>query len=329
MNQYNNQYDEYRPTVRQFQRLIRQNANAAGACVALITAVSAVFSILMHLFTPSLIRMMPGHLAEAFGYAMYLLVYCVSFGVPCIVMVLILRIPLNIAFPMRAPRGDILVCAIFICLGARLIGSMFVGLVVFGIEIVSGGNATPEMPSMPMPSGTAAYIVYYLCLAAGPAIFEEALFRGVMLQSLRRFGDNFAVWATSVLFAFIHGNLMQGPYALLLGLVIGYFVVRSGSIWVGVIVHFINNLIALILEHIQRNASEDFFLFASVAFVIFSIIVGIIGIVYMRSRYGALFYLKRGDYPLTEFQKNFAFYSAGFVIAAAVIALFQALDNLV
>jgi membrane protease YdiL (CAAX protease family) len=329
MNPYSDPYGGHRPPIRQFQRLIRQNANIVGAGAVLVTAIFGMSMWLFNYFMPLLARIIPMQYAETFSYILYLLIFCVSFGVPCIAMVLMLRIPLHIAFPMRRPRGDILVSAIFIFLGAQIVGSFLIFFIKHGIDIISGGGAAPTMPSVSAPSGAVPYVAYFFISVVAPTIFEEAMFRGVMLQSLRRFGDNFAVWVTSILFALIHGNLLQSPYALLLGLVMGYFVVRSGSIWPAVIIHFINNLIVFVMEIVGAHGGQLLHEFVSVTLFITSIILGITGIIYMKSRYGALFFLKRGDYPLAEGQKHFAFFTAGFVLAATVIAVIEMRVNFV
>jgi hypothetical protein len=77
-----------------------------------------------------------------------------------------------------------------------------------------------------------------------PAVLEEVLFRGLVMQGLRCFGDGIALAASSVLFALAHFNLIQGANALLMGLIIGYFVLRTGSIWVGVVLHFAVNVLS-------------------------------------------------------------------------------------
>ena len=80
-------------------------------------------------------------------------------------------------------------------------------------------------------------ILYIINGVVLPAFIEEIVFRGAIMQSLRRFGDGFALLVSSVLFAVVHGNFVQAPYAFLMGLVIGYFVLRTGSLWAGIFIH--------------------------------------------------------------------------------------------
>jgi len=82
----------------------------------------------------------------------------------------------------------------------------------------------------------------YVCV--GAPLTEEFLFRGVLLKSMSKYGVPFAVFASSVLFGLIHGNIYQTPFAALVGVVLAYVAVRSGSIWPGVIIHMIVNCFA-------------------------------------------------------------------------------------
>jgi membrane protease YdiL (CAAX protease family) len=72
-----------------------------------------------------------------------------------------------------------------------------------------------------MPDPIFARALYILNLTVLPAVFEELAFRGILMQSLRRFGDGFALICSSLVFAFAHRSLVLMPNAFLMGLVIG------------------------------------------------------------------------------------------------------------
>ncbi len=84
-------------------------------------------------------------------------------------------------------------------------------------------------------------------IALSPAICEELLFRGVLLSS---FKDNskkvVAVVMVSLLFGFFHLSIFRLLPTFLLGLILTYIVYQSGSIFLAMIVHFINNAIAVL-----------------------------------------------------------------------------------
>ena len=81
-----------------------------------------------------------------------------------------------------------------------------------------------------------------LCVAAVPAVCEELAFRGFILSGCRNLGNNWrAIVVSAIFFGVAHGFLQQSINACLLGIVLGYLAVRSGSLLPGVIFHFLHN----------------------------------------------------------------------------------------
>ena len=76
------------------------------------------------------------------------------------------------------------------------------------------------------------------------------------MQPLRRYGDRFAIVASAVLFAVLHGNLIQAPFAFIAGLGIGYAVCITGSLWRGVLIHFCNNAYSVLIEFMARDITD-------------------------------------------------------------------------
>jgi len=86
--------------------------------------------------------------------------------------------------------------------------------------------------------------VFHHCIV--PALWEEALFRGVLLLKFaERFSRKKAVFLTSLAFASIHGSLRQGIYAFFMGLFLGWLVVRRKSLWLAIFLHFFHNFLYL------------------------------------------------------------------------------------
>jgi membrane protease YdiL (CAAX protease family) len=81
-------------------------------------------------------------------------------------------------------------------------------------------------------------------------LFEEFLLRGLLFGSIRHMADEHAsVALTAGVFALMH---MQYDVAVMLlilpmGVVLGYARARSGSIWVPVLLHMLNNLVTVLL----------------------------------------------------------------------------------
>ena len=85
----------------------------------------------------------------------------------------------------------------------------------------------------------------FLCAAVVAPLVEEFVFRGVIMQPLRRFGNVFAVVASALLFGLSHGGPSNIVFAFLCGVALGFVVIASKSIWVGIAVHFLNNFYAV------------------------------------------------------------------------------------
>jgi len=93
-------------------------------------------------------------------------------------------------------------------------------------------------------------------MAFFPALFEEIFFRGALQNLFERWwkAPMLAVIITSLLFSLIHMSLYLFLSRALLGFVLGLMYQRSRNIWVNVVAHFLNNVVAVIqLFWISRN----------------------------------------------------------------------------
>ena len=88
-------------------------------------------------------------------------------------------------------------------------------------------------------------LLYTIVLAP---VTEELIFRGLSLKILEM---EFPFWAANILQAFyfgtMHGNMVQGIYAFLSGMVLGYLVKRKGTLAAGILCHFGVNLSGVLL----------------------------------------------------------------------------------
>ena len=73
-------------------------------------------------------------------------------------------------------------------------------------------------------------------------IIEEMMFRGVMLNKLRRYGDKVAIITTAILFGLFHANFSQFFYAVALGMIFAYVTLKTGTIKYSIILHIVVNM---------------------------------------------------------------------------------------
>src|SRR5512133_83815 len=100
-------------------------------------------------------------------------------------------------------------------------------------------------------NNTTSLMLNFLMIAILPAIGEEFLFRGVVQRLFMEWTRNghLAIVLTAFIFSFIHFQFYGFVPRFLLGLFFGYLLFWSGSIWVPVIGHLINNGMAVIYYH--------------------------------------------------------------------------------
>lgn len=128
------------------------------------------------------------------------------------------------------------ILAVFLgCQMAATIGSTILELILnqFGLS---------AMTSLENASTTVDTLSMWLYMAVCAPVSEEILFRGLIQRTMMPYGKKFAIIASAFLFGIFHGNLIQSPYAFLVGLVLGYVACEYSIAW-AMLLHMINNLL--------------------------------------------------------------------------------------
>lgn len=123
-------------------------------------------------------------------------------------------------------------------MGAQLLNNLWIML----LELIAGLLGGSMMPLLESVSGATDSFSMFLYGALVAPVAEELLFRGFVLNALRPYGKRFAILGSAVLFGAFHGNLLQAPYAFVMGLVLGYLAVEYSVLW-AVVLHMFNNLV--------------------------------------------------------------------------------------
>lgn len=97
------------------------------------------------------------------------------------------------------------------------------------------------------------FMLDVLLVAVLPALCEEFLHRGLLLQGTKHASFTKSIVVSSILFGFMHLNISQVSYAIVLGLIMGFASVVAKSIWVPIIMHFTNNFISVYLDYASVN----------------------------------------------------------------------------
>jgi uncharacterized protein len=96
-------------------------------------------------------------------------------------------------------------------------------------------------------SGWGEYLISIIIIAFFPAVFEEMFFRGAMQSTLHRWWKNdwAAIIVTSIAFSLIHLSIYLFLSRLVLGMALGWIFYKSRNVWIGILIHFVNNTFAL------------------------------------------------------------------------------------
>ena len=93
-------------------------------------------------------------------------------------------------------------------------------------------------------------------MALLPAMAEELTFRGVVQGMFTR-NRHVAIWATAAIFSFVHLQFYGFLPRMLLGAMFGYMLWWTGSLWVPMLMHFVNNFTAVVVAFWAYNYLEE------------------------------------------------------------------------
>jgi len=103
------------------------------------------------------------------------------------------------------------------------------------------------------------FILAFIVIAIIPAIGEELVFRGLIQNKLWEASNiHVAIWVTGILFGVIHLQFYGVVPRILLGVLFGYLYYWSGTLWVPIIAHFLNNGITLIALYMYNSGAVDY-----------------------------------------------------------------------
>lgn len=101
-------------------------------------------------------------------------------------------------------------------------------------------------------------------MALLPALSEELSFRGTLQQIISKDQNgkeqstkvHLAIWITAFIFSAIHMQFYGFVPRMLLGAMFGYVFVWSGSLWVPITMHFVNNGLAVLVYYLMGESEN-------------------------------------------------------------------------
>jgi len=213
----------------------------------------------------------------------------------------------------RRMTAGVFLVMICLCLGIQLVN----GFWITGVEMVMNWFGESLLELLETVSGSSGSLSMFLYASLAAPVFEELLFRGWLQRSLERYGKRFSIVCSAFCFGMFHGNLIQTPYAFLMGLLLGYIAAEYHILW-AVALHMFNNLVvADLLTRVTASLSVEVASMIQTGILGAGFLVSAVVLLAGRQKIGA--YL-RSDYMDRRCLKCF-FLNAGTIVFTAVMLL--------
>ena len=174
---------------------------------------------------------------EVYKYCTYLLYQLVYIGVICAFMKIYKTSPKGFGWRKTSPKYLLLALplAFGLLFSLNWVNDLFVRL----LSLLGYEAAASDLPSV----AGGGFIGVLVVVALLPAILEETLLRGVVLDGIKDVGTVAACLLGGLIFSLFHQNPPQTVYQFICGAVFTLFAIRADSLVPAVVVHFLNNAI--------------------------------------------------------------------------------------
>lgn len=191
----------------------------------------------------------------------------ISVGVSLIILKLI-KSDLTISSIFKYKNREFGVKDVVFFLGLMMVLNYIVSIAV-NFFMKSSGLKSIDIMDMIIHSLNPVLLFYVVIL--GP-IVEEIIYRGYLLQSLKDYSKQAALIISTIAFAFMHGNIQQSLSVLGLSFVLNYVGIFYS--WkLAFILHFINNLQAIVLTYLQMTSGPENIIVVIMSFIIIILMV--------------------------------------------------------
>lgn len=128
-------------------------------------------------------------------------------------------------------------------------GSNITTCINYILQLLFGAGEIQNVMEAIAPSSFSAGVVTLIFTAFVAPIFEEIIYRHLLLRSLKPIGDTPAIIISALVFGLAHSNFDQFAYAFLSGIIFGLMAVRYDTIIPGMVLHLINNFFVTVITY--------------------------------------------------------------------------------
>lgn len=224
--------------------------------------------------------------------------------VPSIILIpLLLRsIPRLPSGPPTALSGQETFLAVVFSLGS---GYLFSYVTLALIHLLEGLVGQPSGNAVSAVESSLPPVVAILAFAVVAPVAEEFIFRRLLLDRVRIFGDGAAILIGGAAFGLFHGNLNQTLYAFVLGAVFSAIVLLTNRLRYTIGIHMLINGISVLTTLVESDLLD--YLLACV--ILFSICFSVVLFFVRRKHYT----FEPGPLPFSRAEKVHACFTSPWV----------------
>lgn len=131
-------------------------------------------------------------------------------------------------------------------------GAMFILVTIAALwEAINPGfleksiEAIKTLENLMDTSSAGSFVRTLVFLALLPAVLEELLYRGLMMESLMRWGPFWAILISATAFGLSHQMLLRIPGMIFVGILLGWIKYKSGKLSAAIFMHLIYNTVVV------------------------------------------------------------------------------------
>lgn len=335
-NKFNQVFKDYQtpvfdPEVFAEKQQLKSDARLIGASFLVLSGIIFLFNVVIVIASMIITKTLDMEAADllwepAVLQIQQILFASLSFTLPFIIIFKVAGIRISNLISFKKPEKKtvlpFLMFGVAFCSFANIASSI-------AESILKNANIDYEVTMPKNPTGFFGFALSLISTVLVPALVEEFACRGLMLGLLKKYGEGFAIVTSSLLFGLMHGNFEQMPFAFLVGLVLGFITVKSGTIWIAIAVHGFNNLIAVLFDYVFSNFSSSAQNIGYTIYLLTTLALGIFAIFLFHGKDENLYKFNSSNMKSTEKQKLIWFFTSIPIIIYVVICIIDSLQYFV
>lgn len=166
-------------------------------------------------------------------------------------------------------------------MGLSLIGDMVTSVVRYGLEALT---VYPPEQVVQLPENPLGVLYYFFVICIVSTVVNEWLVRGALQKIFEPWGAWFSIVVSSVMFTLLHADLAKMPAIFLESVLMGLAAHCTGTLTVGMLLHFSSNVISFAFLFIRQKMQgvESFAMLVYLVVIIFLAAAVCIGRIYQK-----------------------------------------------